>query len=123
MATILVIENEDFVRENILELLDAEGFSALGTADGLEGVTLAQQYRPDLILCDVLMPDFSGYDVLESIRAQPRLARTPFIFLSARTSQEDTSLGLGSGADYYLAKPFSIHDLLHVIQDLIGRSA
>ena len=123
MATILVIENEDFVRENILELLDAEGFLALGAADGFQGVALARQCRPDLILCDVLMPEFSGYDVLESIRAQPQLAHVPFVFLSARTSQEDTSMGLGSGADYYLSKPFSIHDLLAVIQYLIGRSA
>ena len=120
MATILVIENENFVRENILELLDAEGFAALGAADGLEGVMLAQQYHPDLILCDILMPDFSGYDVLQSIRSQPRLAQIPFVFLSARMSQEDTSLGLISGADYYLTKPFSIRDLLYVIQHLIG---
>ncbi len=119
MATIIVIENEDFVRENILELLDAEGFIAVGARDGREGIALVENHRPDLILCDVLMPEFSGYDVLRALRQNANLAAIPFIFLSAKASQADSQQGLGSGADFYLAKPFSIHDLLSVIHSFL----
>lgn len=123
MATILVIENEDFVRENILELLEAEGFSGIGAADGLQGLALLRHHHPDLILCDVLMPDFSGYDVLQAVREQPSSRHIPFVFLSAKASREDAHQGIVSGADYYLPKPFSIHDLLQIIYGFVDRSA
>jgi CheY-like chemotaxis protein len=123
MTTILVIENEDFIRENILELLSAEGFSALGASDGLEGLTLYRLHRPDLILCDVLMPDFSGYDVLHAVRTQSDVPQVPFVFLSAESYRQDPGQRSGFGADHYLAKPFSIHQLLCVVYGFVDRLA
>jgi len=85
-ATILVIENEEFVRENILELLEAEGFHPLGVDNGREGLAMAKRHRPQLMLCDVIMPNYSGYDLLEAVRANQQLAHTPFILMSAKAA-------------------------------------
>lgn len=115
-ASILVIENEDFVRENILELLEAEGFEAIGAVNGNAGAQVAVQRQPDLILCDVLMPDQSGYEVLSRVRQHGAIAATPFVFLSAKVSPEDAQRGMDAGANYYLTKPFSVQELLGVIQ-------
>lgn len=114
-ATILVIENEDFVRENILELLEAEGFNALGSNNGRDGLFLAERHRPQLILCDVIMPSYSGYEVLATVRRNPKLAHTPLVLMSAKAAPADVERGLRAGADCYLTKPFSLQELLDVI--------
>jgi CheY-like chemotaxis protein len=80
MKKILVIEDEDFVRENILDLLDAEGFEAIGAENGQIGLNLAKKMIPDLILCDVMMPGLDGYGVLTAIRQDALMASIPFIF-------------------------------------------
>jgi CheY-like chemotaxis protein len=118
---ILIIENEDFVRENILELLEAEGLTAIGAKNGSEGIKLAQYLAPHLIVCDVLMPDLDGYEVLNRLRQQPNTANLPFIFLSARTTQEDTRQGLMMGANGYLTKPFTAAQLLGTIRGYISQ--
>ncbi len=114
-VTILVIENEDFVRENILELLEAEGFNAVGASNGREGLVLAGLHHPQLILCDVIMPNYSGFEVLESLRCHTKLSNTPFVFMSAKAAPGDRERGLKAGADCYLTKPFSLQELLNVI--------
>ncbi len=116
--TILVIENEDVVRENILELLEAEGFEALGADGGREGLVLAERHRPQLILCDVIMPNYSGYDVLKALQESSDLAHTPLVLMSAKAAPGDVDRGLRAGADCYLTKPFSLQELL----DVIGRA-
>ena len=113
--TILVIENEDAVRENILELLEAEGFQTLGTSNGIEGLALAERRQPQLILCDVIMPHYSGYDVLRAVRQHPQLANVPLVLMSAKAAPADVERGLNAGADCYLTKPFSLQTLLDVI--------
>jgi len=115
-ASILVIENEDFVRENILELLEAEGFHALGADNGLDGLLMAKQHRPQLILCDVIMPNYSGYDVLRAVRGSRRLASGFFVLMSAKAAPADVERGLRAGANCYLVKPFSLQALLDVIE-------
>jgi len=80
MKNILVVEDEENVRENILELLSAEGYSTYGAKDGEEGVNLAREKRPDLIICDILMPKLDGYRVLSVLTKEPATARIPFIF-------------------------------------------
>ncbi|NJN31503.1 MAG: response regulator [Synechococcales cyanobacterium RM1_1_8] len=114
--TILVIENEDSVRENILELLEAEGFTGVGASNGKEGIALVEQHDPALILCDVLMPSMSGYEVLRAVRRKHRFEQVPFIFLSAKVSEADAARGLQAGASHYVTKPFSLEELLQVIQ-------
>ncbi|HAG81486.1 MAG TPA: response regulator [Cyanobacteria bacterium UBA12227] len=115
MTKILVIEDEPTVRENIMELLDAEGFDASAAENGSVGLNLAQQQLPDLILCDVLMPELDGYGVLSALRSQSVTANIPFIFLTAKAAKTDFSEGIKLGANAYLTKPFTLEELLDAI--------
>lgn len=115
MARILVIEDETIVRENLVELLEAEGYEVLAAADGREGLELARAQMPDLILCDILMPEMSGHEVLERLARDPVTAVIPFIFLTARAEREDMRLGMTLGADDYITKPFTHADVLQAI--------
>ncbi|MGQ9850746.1 MAG: hybrid sensor histidine kinase/response regulator [Aggregatilineaceae bacterium] len=115
MTKILVIEDEESVRENILEILGFEGFEVQGAADGREGVQAAGQFLPDLIVCDIAMPEMDGYSVLLQVRQMPNLASVPFIFLTARTDRAFMRHGMELGADDYLTKPFSSAELLAAI--------
>lgn len=119
MTKILVIEDEETVRENILELLDAEGFEALAAENGRIGLELAQQQIPDLILCDVRMPELDGHGVLTALQAQPITASIPFMFLTAKAATTDLSKGLELGASAYITKPFTLTELLNAITDRI----
>lgn len=115
MPTILVIEDEQAVRKNIVDMLKAEGFQAIAAADGEIGIQLAQSQLPDLIICDVMMPRLDGYGVLAAIRESPTTATIPFIFLSAKTERSDLRRGMNLGADDYLTKPFTRVELLETV--------
>ncbi len=119
--TILVIEDQPDVRENIVELLDAENFAVLAAEDGMEGVSLAQANHPDLILCDVMMPELDGYDVLNMLRQDPGTDMIPFIFLTAKAAANDMRQGMNLGADDYLTKPFNRAELLQAISSRLSR--
>jgi CheY-like chemotaxis protein len=119
MTKILVIEDEESVRENILELLDAEGFEPLAAKNGSIGVFLARAELPELILCDVRMPELDGYGVLTALQAEPLTAKIPFIFLTAKAAKTDLSLGLELGAKAYVTKPFTLVELLKVIEQAL----
>jgi len=116
MTTILVIEDELFIRENLLELLDAEGYAAITAPDGRVGFALAQEHQPDLIICDLMMPKMDGHAVLDAVRNDPVLADTPFIFLTARADKRDLREGMTRGADDYLTKPFRLEDVLSAVE-------
>jgi|SRR5919202_5685190 CheY-like chemotaxis protein len=120
MTKILVIEDEETVRENILELLDAEGFEAIAAENGRIGLNLAQQHRPDLILCDIRMPELDGYGVLSALRSEPETARIPFLFLTAKAAKTDVNLGMELGASNYITKPFTLVELLRAIEAHTG---
>ncbi|MBD1825881.1 response regulator [Cyanobacteria bacterium FACHB-DQ100] len=120
MKTILVIEDEQTVRESILDLLEAEGFRGIGGENGQIGVQLAHDHHPDLILCDVTMPDCDGFSVLTQLRTSPDTSGIPFIFLSARSAKTDQRQGMELGADDYLTKPCTATDLLGAV---VGRLA
>lgn len=115
MATVLVIEDEAPLRANLVRILSAEGHQVLTAADGDEGIRRAREGKPDLVICDVLMPRLDGYGVLASLRSQPETATTPFVFLTASADKEDLERGLKSGANDYVTKPFKIADLLAAI--------
>lgn len=123
MTRILVIEDEDSVRSNMLELLEAEGFVPLGAESGRQGLAMVQQQRPDLILCDVMMADLDGYGVLAALQEQPETATIPFIFVTAKTAREDWRQGMQLGADDYLTKPFTGQELLDAVHVRIGKRA
>ncbi|MBD2037934.1 EAL domain-containing protein [Leptolyngbya sp. FACHB-321] len=115
MTQILVIEDDALVCTLMLKLLKAEAFEILIANDGATGVQLAQMYEPDLIICDVMMPEFDGYEVLRQLRDQPATATIPFIFLSAKADRTDLRQGMELGADDYLTKPFKRAELLGAI--------
>ncbi|PPS46023.1 response regulator transcription factor [Chroococcidiopsis sp. TS-821] len=115
MKKILVIEDEADVRANIIELLEAEDFHVVGAENGFFGALWAQEYLPDLIICDVRMPELNGYDVLTALRQDVATATIPFIFLTANADRSDMRRGMELGADDYLTKPFSRTELLNAI--------
>lgn len=113
--TILVIEDDEFVREITLKILMHKGFTAIGAEDGEAGIELIRQLLPEVILCDINMPRLNGFEVLKQVRQDPTMANTPFIFLTANTSEEDIAYGLALGADCYLKKPITLAGLLEAI--------
>ncbi|WP_373540668.1 anti-sigma factor antagonist [Chamaesiphon sp.] len=115
MTTILAIEDDTKIRENIQEILELEGFDVLIAENGRIGVQLAQEHHPDLIICDVMMPELDGYDVLVALRQDPDTLKIPFIFLSARATKADFRKGMSLGADDYLTKPFTPGELREAI--------
>src|SRR5262245_9155812 len=121
MNTILVIEDDSLVRNNILDLLEAEGYRALAADNGKAGVELAIRQLPELIICDVAMPGIDGFEAFELLSAQAATAVIPFIFLSARADRADVRRGMALGADDYLTKPFTRKELLDSIQTRLRR--
>jgi CheY-like chemotaxis protein len=115
MIKILVIEDEESVRENILELLEVEGFNAIVAENGCIGLAYAQQQHPDLILCDIRMPELDGYGVLTALRASPATAKIPFLFLTAKAAKTELKRGIELGANAYITKPFALTELLKEI--------
>lgn len=120
-ARILVIEDEPQMLLNLQTVLRAEGFLVDGATGGLEGVARVRQCLPDLILCDLMMPELDGFGVLARLRADPQSARIPFIFLTARGDRTDVRSGMNLGADDYLTKPVRIDDLLAAIRARLAR--
>jgi two-component system, sensor histidine kinase and response regulator len=116
MKKILVIEDEEPVRQNLVELLNVEGYQPLEAKDGEQGVRIAWDMLPDLILCDITMPRLDGFGVLSRLSRDPATAAIPFIFLTARSEREDLRRGMNLGADDYITKPFSIDDVLQAIE-------
>ena len=123
MTTILVIEDETAIREKILTVLQYEGFDVLEACDGAEGVGIAREHRPDLILCDILMPEMSGYCALSSLRASSETSSIPVIFLTAAASRVDMRKGMELGADDYITKPYTVEELLTAVRTRLERQA
>ena len=115
MTTILVIEDVESLREEILETLSYEGFDVLGAENGVVGVQMAKTYIPDLIICDIAMPELDGYGTLVALREEPKTSMIPFIFLTAMTEKGDMRQAMQLGADDFLTKPFTSSELLGAI--------
>ena len=121
MKKILIIEDQPQMRDNLATILEMENFQPLCAADGRSGVALARSERPDLILCDVMMPELDGHGVLRELRASKETALIPFIFLTARSEMADLRTGMNLGADDYLIKPFARLELLAAIASRLAR--
>ncbi|MEQ8904129.1 response regulator [Ekhidna sp.] len=113
---ILVIEDQDDVRENIVELLELSNYTVYSAPNGKEGVKSALASPPDLILCDIMMPEMDGYEVLYLLSKNPETASLPFIFLTAKAEKSDFRKGMNMGADDYITKPFEEMELLGAIE-------
>src|SRR5579862_5806519 len=120
---ILVIEDEPEMRRNLMTILRLEKFDVHGAENGRIGVEVALREKPDLIICDVMMPELNGHSVLEKLRAQSATASTPFIFLTAKGEKNDVRAGMNLGADDYLTKPVAKADLLAAIQSRMKRQS
>ncbi len=116
MTTVLAIEDETDIREIIVEILTEEGFEVLEAENGQQGVKLAIDRVPDLVVCDISMPELDGYGVLKRLRENPQTKMTPFIFLTAKVTKDDLREGMNLGADDYLTKPFSVAELLGAVE-------
>jgi DNA-binding response OmpR family regulator len=113
---ILIIEDSVDIRENTAELLELSGFTVETASDGLEGVRIARSWKPDVVICDIMMPNLDGFGVLQVFSSQTELATIPFIFLTAKTDRADMRKGMEMGADDYLTKPFQEVELLRAIE-------
>lgn len=120
---ILIIEDDRTVLDNVTEMLTLEGYQTLAAVNGGDGLLTVSQQRPDLVICDIMMPMMDGFDTLRRLRADPKISATPFIFLTAKTADSDKRLGQELGADDYLTKPFTRDDLLKAIQLRMGKHA
>ncbi|MFT4523356.1 MAG: DNA-binding response OmpR family regulator [Bacteroidia bacterium] len=121
MKTILVIEDNTEIRENLIEILELDGYKTLEAADGTEGAMKAQEFIPDLILCDIMMPKLDGFGVLHILSGNENTMRIPFIFLTAKTEQTDVRKGMSLGADDYIMKPFDEMNLLTAIKNRLAK--
>jgi len=118
---ILVIEDEPSIRNNIMLMLKVERFGVSGAENGRVGLEMARSDPPDLILCDVMMPEMDGFAVLEALRTESRLADVPFIFLTALDDRSSTRRGMNLGADDYLPKPFTRNELLEAVNSRLKK--
>jgi CheY-like chemotaxis protein len=116
MARILIIEDDADIRTNTAELLELEGFVVCTASNGKKGLEEIEKLAPDLILCDLRMPEMDGFEVLAHLGKCPDHKRIPFIFFSAKSEKVDVRTGINAGADAYLIKPFELPDLLAAIQ-------
>ena len=122
MKKILVIEDEPEMRRNLATILKLEKFTVVQAENGRAGIDLARKESPDLILCDVMMPEMDGHAVLKALRADAKLVTTPFIFLTAKGEKADFRSGMDLGADDYLTKPVAKADLLGAIEARFRRN-
>jgi len=122
MKKILLIEDNPDMRDNTAEILDLANYVVVTAENGKVGVELAKQEKPDLIICDIMMPDLDGYGVLHILSNDPKTAGIPFIFLTAKAEKSDMRKGMNLGADDYLVKPFDKMELLNAIETRLKRN-
>lgn len=122
MKTIVLIEDNADVRENTAEILELADYKVFTAENGKKGVELAKKVHPDLIVCDIMMPELDGYGVLHILSKNPETNGVPFIFLTAKADQKDFRHGMNLGADDYITKPFEETDLLDAIESRLKRS-
>jgi DNA-binding response OmpR family regulator len=116
MRRLLVIDDHDDIRENIAEILTLGGYEVFTAPNGKRGVEIALKEKPELIICDIMMPELDGYGVLHLLRKNESTLETPFIFLTAKTERADFRKGMEMGADDYITKPFDDIELLNAIE-------
>ncbi|TAI49742.1 response regulator [Flagellimonas allohymeniacidonis] len=122
MKTILLIEDDLALRENTAELLELSDYLVYSASNGKIGIQLAKEKQPDIVVCDIMMPEVDGYGVLEALSSDESTKYIPFIFLSAKTEHKEIRKGMDLGADDYLTKPFEEEDLLSAIESRLAKA-
>lgn len=121
MKKILIIEDNQDVRENTADILELANYEVCTAENGKKGVALSKTANPDIILCDIMMPELDGYDVLQHLSKDKKTATMPFIFLTAKTERTDMRKGMNLGADDYLTKPFEESELLEAVETRLNK--
>ena len=122
MKTILLIEDNNEVRENTAEILELANYKVLQVENGKIGVEVATTNHIDLIICDIMMPILDGYGVIHLLSKNPKTAAIPFIFLTAKSERGDFRKGMEMGADDYITKPFDDIELLRAVESRLKKS-
>ncbi len=120
--SILVIEDNEGIRENIVEILELSGYKTFDCENGKKGLEMAQKFRPDIIICDIMMPEMDGFTMLHMLRKNEATKSIPFIFLTAKTERSDFRKGMEMGADDFITKPFEDVELLNAIETRLRRN-
>jgi len=120
MKTILVVEDDAFIRANLRLFLELESYRVLEAENGAQGLAMTLLEAPNLILCDVMMPELDGFEMLAQLRANLAWTEVPFIFLTASAEGDTRDAGLALGADGYLTKPFNLAAVLALIHRRLG---
>jgi len=123
MTVILIIEDEPLIRQNTAEALELFGYSVLLAENGASGIQMVTEYRPDLIICDIMMPESDGYSVLQALQSDPATATVPFIFMSALADRKSVRRGMEVGADDYITKPFTSQELVTAVQTRLAKAS
>lgn len=121
MKTILIIEDDTVLRENTAELLEISNYNVITAANGKIGADIAKKHLPDVVVCDIMMPELDGYGTLKVLSENTKTKHIPFIFLSAKTEHKDVRKGMNLGADDYITKPFSEDDLISAIESRLAK--
>lgn len=119
IPSILVVEDQEHIREAMMLILKIEGYRVFGGSNGKNGLAMAQEIKPDLILCDVTMPLMDGFQMAEAIRADPTLSQTPFVFITARTDDKNVNRAKELNIKHYISKPVWPPDLLRIVWDYV----
>jgi CRP/FNR family transcriptional regulator, polysaccharide utilization system transcription regulator len=119
---ILIIEDNEDLRENIVEILELDNYTVYAAENGKKGIEIAEKQLPDLIICDVMMPVLDGYGTLSILHRKTQMADIPFIFLTAKSEKMDFRYGMNLGADDYITKPFENNELLKVVEMHLKKS-
>ncbi len=123
MTKVLLIEDDTVLRENTAELLELASYNVVTAANGNKGLEVARENLPDVIICDIMMPEMDGYQVLDSLSKDQETQGIPFIFLSAKTERKDVRRGMELGADDYITKPFEESELIGAIESRLARAS
>ena len=123
MITVLIIEDDTVLRENTAELLELSDYKVVTASNGKAGVDMAKKQLPDIIVCDIMMPELDGYETLKTLSKDITTKYIPFIFLSAKTEHKDVRKGMNLGADDYITKPFNEDELISAIESRIAKAA
>lgn len=122
MKQLLLIEDNDEIRDNTAEILELAGYKVRTAENGKVGVEMALEEKPDLIICDIMMPVLDGYGVLHLLNKNPDLTGIPFIFLTAKAERGDFRKGMEMGADDYITKPFSTQEVVERVRELLAEA-
>lgn len=121
MKTVLLIEDDVVLKENTAELLELSNYKVITASNGKVGVELAKKYIPNIIICDIMMPELDGYGALEALSKSKATKHIPFVFLSAKTERSDVRKGMNLGADDYITKPFTEEDIISAIESRLAK--